>query len=55
MERLKEYMHKHNLTEEEALKALRDYVNDKQFYKALDETYNNRVHDMWDYWHDGDI
>ena len=44
-----------NLTLQEALDAMKEKANDKQFQKDLDETYRNMVVDDWDYWHDGDI
>ena len=44
-----------NLTLQEALDAMKEKANDKQFQKDLDETYRNMIVDDWDYWHDGDI
>jgi hypothetical protein len=55
MEKLKAYMDKHKMDEEEVLKALRSYINDKEFYEALDARYNNDVDNGWEYWHDGDL
>ena len=53
--KLVEAMQKHNVTLEEALLAIRNYVNDRDFSRSLDEHYNNLVDDSWDYWHDGEI
>ena len=44
-----------NLTLQEALDAMKEKANDKQFQKDLDATYRNMVFDDWDYWHEGDI
>ena len=55
MERLKAYMESKNMDEEEALKALRSYINDKEFYEALDARYNNDLDNGWEYWHDGNL
>jgi hypothetical protein len=48
-------MKRFNLTLTEALEAMQEKANDKQFQKDLDETYNNMVIDDWDYWHEGPI
>jgi enamine deaminase RidA (YjgF/YER057c/UK114 family) len=53
--KLVEAMQKHNVTLEEALLAIRNYVNDRDFSRSLDEHYNNMVDDIWGYWHDGEI
>jgi len=44
-----------NLTLQEALDAMKEKANDKQFQKELDEAYRNMVVDDWEYWHEGDI
>lgn len=44
-----------NLTLQEALDAMKEKANDKQFQKDLDAAYRNMVFDDWDYWHEGDI
>ena len=44
-----------NLTLQEALDAMKEKANDKQFQKDLDATYRNMVVDDWDYWHEGEI
>lgn len=44
-----------NLTLQEALDAMKEKANEKQFQKDLDETYRNMVVDDWEYWHEGDI
>jgi len=44
-----------NLTRAEALEAMEEKANDKQFQKDLDATYRNMIVDSWDYWHEGDI
>ena len=43
------------LTLQEALDAMKEKANDKQFQKDLDETYRNMIVDDWDLWHEGDI
>ena len=44
-----------NLTLAEALEAMKNYANDKEFNNNLDKLYGNEVFDDWDYWHEGDI
>lgn len=53
--KLGEAMQKHDVTLEEALSAIAQYANDRNFQHALDEYYNNLIDDSWDYWHDGEI
>ena len=48
-------MKRQELTLREAVDAMREYANQKQFQKDLDSVYNNRVLDDWDYWYDNDI
>ncbi len=48
-------MQRQNLTLTEALEAIKNYANDKEFNKNLDKLYGNEVFDDWDYWHEGDI
>jgi hypothetical protein len=48
-------MKRQELTLREAVDAMREYANQKQFQKDLDNVYNNRVLDDWDYWYDNDI
>lgn len=48
-------MQRQNLTLTEALEAIKNYANDKEFNKSLDKLYGNEVFDDWDYWHEGDI
>ena len=48
-------MKRQNLTLTEALEAIKNYANDKEFNKSLDKLYGNEVFDDWDYWHEGDI
>lgn len=43
------------LTLQEALDAMKEKANDKQFQKDLDKVYRNMIVDDWDYWYDGDI
>ena len=48
-------MKRQNLTLAEALEAIKNYANDKEFNNNLDKLYGNEVFDVWDYWHEGDI
>ena len=48
-------MKRQNLTLAEALEAIKNYANDKEFNNNLDKLYGNEVFDDWDYWHEGDI
>jgi len=48
-------MKRQNLTLAEALEAIKNYANDKEFTNNLDKLYGNEVFDDWDYWHEGDI
>jgi len=48
-------MQRQNLTLAEALEAIKNYANDKEFNNNLDKLYGNEVFDDWDYWHEGDI
>jgi hypothetical protein len=48
-------MQRQNLTLTEALEAIKNYANDKEFNNNLDKLYGNEVFDDWDYWHEGDI
>ena len=48
-------MKRQNLTLAEALEAMKNYANDKEFTNNLDKLYGNEVFDDWDYWHEGDI
>lgn len=48
-------MKRQELTLREAVDAMREYANQKQFQKDLDSVYNNCVLDDWDYWYDNDI
>ena len=48
-------MQRQNLTLAEALEAMKNYANDKEFNNNLDKLYGNEVLDDWDYWHEGDI
>lgn len=48
-------MQRQNLTLAEALEAIKNYANDKEFTNNLDKLYGNEVFDDWDYWHEGDI
>ena len=48
-------MKRQNLTLAEALEAMKNYANDKEFNNNLDKLYGNEVFDDWDYWHEGDI
>ena len=50
-----EAMKEHDVTLEEALDAIAQYANDREFQRALDEHYNNLLDDSWDYWHDGEL
>lgn len=43
------------LTRTEALEAMKNYANDKEFNNNLDKLYGNEIFDDWDYWHEGDI
>lgn len=43
------------LTRTEALEAMKNYANDKEFNNNLDKLYGNELFDDWDYWHEGDI
>jgi len=48
-------MQRQNLTLAEALEAIKNYANDKEFTNNLDKLYGNEVFDDWDYWHEGEI
>ena len=48
-------MKRQNLTLTEALEAMKNYANDKEFTNNLDKLYGNEVLDDWDYWHEGDM
>jgi len=48
-------MQRQNLTLAEALEAIKNYADDKEFNNNLDKLYGNEVFDDWDYWHEGDI
>ena len=48
-------MKRQNLTLAEALEAMKNYANDKEFTNNLDKLYGNEVFDDWDYWHEGEI
>ena len=48
-------MQRQKLTLTEALEAMKNYANDKEFNNNLDKLYGNEVFDDWDYWHEGDI
>ena len=48
-------MKRQNLTLTEALEAMKNYANDKEFNNNLDKLYVNEVFDDWDYWHEGDM
>jgi len=48
-------MKRQNLTLAEALEAIKNYADDKEFNNNLDKLYGNEVFDDWDYWHEGDI
>ena len=48
-------MKRQELTLREAVDAIREYANQKQFQKELDSLYNNHVLDDWNYWYDNDI
>ena len=48
-------MKRQKLTLTEALEAMKNYANDKEFNNNLDKLYGNEVFDDWDYWHEGDI
>jgi len=48
-------MKRQNLTLPEALEAMKNYANDKEFNNNLDKLYGNEVFDDWDYWHEGEI
>ena len=48
-------MKRQNLTRVEALEAIKNYANDKEFNNNLDKLYGNEVFDDWDYWHEGDM
>ena len=48
-------MKRQKLTLAEALEAIKNYANDKEFNNNLDKLYGNEVFDDWDYWHEGDI
>ena len=48
-------MKRQKLTLAEALEAMKNYANDKEFNNNLDKLYGNEVFDDWDYWHEGDI
>lgn len=48
-------MKRQNLTLAEALEAIKNYANDKEFTNNLDKLYGNEVFDDWDYWHEGEI
>ena len=48
-------MKRQNLTLPEALEAMKNYANDKEFTNNLDKLYGNEVFDDWDYWHEGEI
>jgi hypothetical protein len=48
-------MKRQKLTLAEALEAIKNYANDKEFNNNLDKLYGNVVFDDWDYWHEGDI
>ena len=48
-------MKRQNLTLAEALEAMKNYANDKEFNNNLDKLYGNEVFDDWDYWHEGDM
>lgn len=48
-------MQRQNLTLTEALEAIKNYANDKEFNNNLDKLYGNEVFDDWEYWHEGDI
>lgn len=48
-------MKRQELTLREAVDAIREYANQKQFQKDLDSVYNNHVLDDWDYWYDNNI
>ena len=53
--KLGEAMKQHDVALEEALSAIAQYANDRDFQRALDEHYNNLLDDSWEYWHDGEI
>ena len=48
-------MKRNNLTLTQALEGIKNYANDLEFQKKLDEVYGADVFDDWDYWHEGDI
>lgn len=48
-------MKRQELTLREAVDAMREYANQKQFQKDLDNVYKNHVLDDWDYWYDNNI
>jgi len=48
-------MQRQNLTLAEALEAIKNYADDKEFNNNLDKLYGNEVVDDWEYWHEGDI
>ena len=48
-------MKRQNLTLSEALEAIKNYADDKEFNNNLDKLYGNEVFDDWDYWHEGGI
>lgn len=48
-------MKRQELTLREAVDAMREYANQKQFQKDLDNVYKNHVLYDWDYWYDNNI
>ena len=42
-------MKRQNLTLTEALEAIKNYADDKEFNNNLDKLYGNEVFDDWDY------
>ena len=48
-------MKRNNLTLKQALEGIKNYANDLEFQKKLDEVYAADVFDDWDYWHEGDL
>ena len=51
-QQLDHYMQENNLSKEDVLLIVQRHVNDLQFERDLDESYNK---DEWDDWSEGDM
>lgn len=46
-------MQKLDVSKAEAIQAIKQYANDREFERNLKRHYENMVDDSWDYWHEG--